>query len=46
MYIVPIEKAWREPLGHGVALTREEDDRMCDWIMENRWHSDCEENWE
>jgi hypothetical protein len=37
---VCIEKAWCEPLGHDVALTREEDDRMCDWIMENRWHSD------
>jgi hypothetical protein len=35
-----IEKAWREPLGHDVMLTQEEDGRMCEWIMENRWHSD------
>lgn len=41
-----IEKAWREPSGQDVLLTQDEDNRMCDWIMENRWFSDHDDGGE
>ena len=47
---VCIEKAWHSgpfataaTIGHDVLLNQEEDERMCEWIMENRWYGDHEQ---
>ena len=45
---VCIEESWREPDMPGdvaidVTLSLKEDERMCAWIMENRFYSDLDE---